>query len=93
MVLALVVWAAVQNERQEHDFLAIPSALLTDERINWNNEKAELYLVESASYGGNSGSPVFFFLGPERIPGQFNPGPLVKLAGVMQGRFEGPNGV
>jgi len=29
VVLALVVWAAVKNERQEHDFLAIPSDMIT----------------------------------------------------------------
>lgn len=63
-------------------------ALMTDEKIMWDRgQMAELYLVESASYGGNSGSPVFLFLGPERTPGQFFMNRLVKLAGVMKGSF------
>ena len=36
-------------------------ALLTDERVEFQKMFRELYLVETASYGGNSGSPVFFF--------------------------------
>jgi len=64
-------------------------ALMTDEKILWDkNQMVELYLVESASYGGNSGSPVFLFLGPERTPGRFMIGDrLIKLAGVMKGSF------
>lgn len=64
-------------------------ALMTDEKIMWDRDQmVELYLVESASYGGNSGSPVFLFLGPERTPGRFMIGNrLVKLAGVMKGSF------
>jgi hypothetical protein len=64
-------------------------ALMTDEKILWDRDQmVELYLVESASYGGNSGSPVFLFLGPERTAGQFIVGGrLIKLAGVMQGSF------
>lgn len=63
-------------------------ALVTDEKINWEGVKTELYLVESASYGGNSGSPVFFYLGAEREPGMLTVGsPLLKLAGVMKGSF------
>lgn len=64
-------------------------ALMTDEKILWDkNQMVELYLVESASYGGNSGSPVFLFLGPERTAGRFVlENRLIKLAGVMQGAF------
>ncbi len=64
-------------------------ALMTEERIRWNGDtRVQVYLVESASYGGNSGSPVFFFLGPEREPGSFTiGGRVLRLAGVMQGTF------
>lgn len=63
-------------------------SLVTDEKINWGGQKTELYLVESASYGGNSGSPVFFYLGAEREPGTLRVGnPVLKLAGVMMGSF------
>jgi hypothetical protein len=65
-------------------------ALMTDELIEWSDEgRLSLYVVESASYGGNSGSPVLLFLGPERVPGVgLVAGPrLIKLAGVMKGAF------
>ncbi|MCK4787500.1 MAG: trypsin-like peptidase domain-containing protein [Desulfobacteraceae bacterium] len=63
-------------------------ALVTDEKIFWEGQKTELYLIESASYGGNSGSPVFFYLGSEREPGKFIFGrPVIKLAGIMKGSF------
>lgn len=64
-------------------------ALMTPERINWNGVKTELYLVESGSYGGNSGSPVFFYLGADRSPGSITVGPPeLYLAGVMKGAFQ-----
>lgn len=64
-------------------------ALMTPERINWNGVKTELYLVESGSYGGNSGSPVFFYLGADRLPGSITVGsPELYLAGVMKGAFQ-----
>lgn len=63
-------------------------ALITDEKILWENDKLDLFLVETASYGGNSGSPVFFFLGPERGTSSFIVGSrLLKLAGIMKGFF------
>lgn len=64
-------------------------ALVTDEKIEWKKgHKSNLYLIESASFGGNSGSPVFFYLGSDREPGSTTLGsPLVKLAGVMSGYF------
>jgi hypothetical protein len=61
-------------------------ALISEERVNWEGVMTELYLVESASYGGNSGSPVFFYLGAEREPGSIIVGsPVLKLAGIMKG--------
>lgn len=63
-------------------------ALVTDEKIPWNNELTDLYLVESSSYGGNSGSPVFFYLGANRGDGSLYVGaPTIKLAGIMKGYF------
>ncbi len=63
-------------------------ALVTDEKIEWNGIQMTLYLIEAGSYGGNSGAPVFFYLGTDREPGSINIGkPVLKLAGIMQGTF------
>ena len=63
-------------------------SLITDEKIEWQGKKMSLYLIEAGSYGGNSGSPVFFYLGSDREPGSLVVGPpILKLAGVMQGTF------
>jgi hypothetical protein len=68
-------------------------ALLSDEPIDFVNfkserVKAELVLIEAQSYGGNSGSPVFYYLGADRQPGSLIIGPPeLKLAGVMSGSF------
>lgn len=63
-------------------------ALVTDEKIEWDGTPNELYLIEAASYGGNSGSPVFFYLGSDREPGTLVVGsPILRLAGIMQGTF------
>jgi len=67
-------------------------ALVTDEKIGEENNKMDLYLIESASFGGNSGSPVFFYLGSDRSPGSIVVGPpVIKIAGVMKGYFNEPN--
>ena len=63
-------------------------ALVSDEKIPWDGKLMDLYLIEAGSYGGNSGSPVFFYLGSDRNPGSLILGaPILKLAGVMQGTF------
>jgi len=63
-------------------------SLITDEKIKFVDDEAQLYLIESGSYGGNSGSPVFFYLGSDRTPGMLVVGPpILKLAGVMSGSF------
>jgi len=63
-------------------------ALVTDEKVNWNGVQTSLYLIESGSYGGNSGAPVYFYLGPDREPGSLVLGPPeLYLAGVMMGSF------
>lgn len=68
-------------------------AMLPEDRIAWKEDgkpaqSVELYLLETQSYGGNSGSPVFFSLGSDRIPGSIIIGdPVIKLAGIMRGYF------
>jgi len=63
-------------------------ALVTDEKIEWQGQQMDLYLIEAGSYGGNSGAPVFFYLGSDREPGSIVVGaPILKLAGIMQGTF------
>jgi hypothetical protein len=67
-------------------------ALITEEKIPWKDEFLNLYLFESTSYGGNSGSPVFFYLGAERGGGGLTVGPpQLLLAGVMKGHFNEGN--
>lgn len=64
-------------------------ALLSDERVRFMGQLRDLYLLETFSFGGNSGSPVFIYLGADRQPGSLVVGaPLVKLAGVMSGTFQ-----
>lgn len=64
-------------------------ALVTPEKVEWNGKKLDLYLIESSAYGGNSGSPVFFYLGSDREPGSLVVGPpVLVLAGVMKGSFQ-----
>lgn len=67
-------------------------ALLTDEKITWRERgktiQANLYLVECQSFGGNSGSPVFFNLSPMRVPGVISVGgSKISLAGIVKGSF------
>jgi hypothetical protein len=66
---------------------------MPDEKIEWKEKNKpvkliDLYLLECQSYGGNSGSPVFFQLNPLRKPGQISlGGPVIFLAGLMTGSF------
>ena len=68
-------------------------ALLPDERIPFGGEGSkdpvpqELFLIESFAFGGNSGSPVFYYLGSDRIPGKLSAGTVIRLAGIMKGTF------
>jgi len=63
-------------------------ALITDEKVEWEGELMDLYLVELQSFGGNSGSPVFFYLNPTRKAGTIVLGPSkILLAGIMKGSF------
>jgi hypothetical protein len=64
-------------------------ALLSEEKVSWNGVPTDLYLIESLSSGGNSGSPVFLYLGADRTPGSLVVGtPDLRLAGVMKGAFQ-----
>ena len=72
-------------------------AMITDDRFRWQDaptkpvELVELYLLETMSFGGNSGSPVFFSQGMDRVPGQIIlGGDEISLAGVMRGNFNEP---
>jgi len=67
-------------------------AMLTDEPVPWEVRKGVLqlrrvYLLETQSFGGNSGSPVFFYLGAERKGGLNAGPPIIALAGVMMGTY------
>ena len=82
------------GQRRNHPIVRFGRvALLTDERIPWKGkpdkelELLELYLIETFSFGGNSGAPVFFYLGSDRRPGTLLPGMVLKLAGIMKGSF------
>ncbi len=70
-------------------------AMLPDECVQWNEKSkppqcVELYLLETMSFGGASGSPVFFSLGIDRELGQIYAGWEISLAGVMRGNFNEP---
>jgi len=68
-------------------------ALMTDERIDWREQdktpiSAHLYLAECQSFGGNSGSPVFFEVNAKLKKGEILIGPpIVYLAGIVKGSF------
>ena len=80
----LVQYAGVQRNHPVVRFGRV--ALVTDEPIEFQGERRDVYLLEVASFGGNSGAPVFFSLGADREPGMLVIGaPIVKLAGVMMG--------
>lgn len=68
-------------------------ALLPEEKIEWkeagkNPKMLDLFLMEAQSFGGNSGSPVFFNLSPMRKPGVISfGGNNLLLAGLVSGSF------
>jgi len=63
-------------------------ALVTEEPVEFAGLRRHVYLLEVASFGGNSGAPVFFSLGADRQPGAIIVGdPLIELAGIMMGTF------
>lgn len=56
-------------------------SLITDERIDWVGMKREMLLVETSSFGGNSGSPIYFNI--------VNPNGTTRLilGGVLNGTY------
>jgi hypothetical protein len=63
-------------------------ALVGDEKISFGGEDRDLLLIEANSFGGNSGSPVFYLTGFESPPGLVLGQPRsLLLAGVLSGRF------
>jgi hypothetical protein len=54
-------------------------AMMPDEKITNDQVAFDAYFVETFAFGGNSGSPVFFYSSTEDKP--------VMLAGVMKGYF------
>jgi len=61
-------------------------ALAADEKIPLDGVMRDLYLVEVTSVSGHSGGPVFFFLGPDAVPGELRVGnPTLLLAGINVG--------
>ena len=65
-------------------------SLLPYGKVSFGGVPEDLILAEVFSFGGNSGSPVFYYQGIDRSYGSIAAGPpVVKLAGVMQGFFPG----
>ena len=68
-------------------------AMFPDQAISWKEKpsdpvtKPHLYLLETQSFGGNSGSPVFFYAAPEPNALIIGQQPLA-LGGVMRGTLE-----
>ena len=74
------------------------TSLISDEKISWKVDEGpaklvDLYLMECMSYGGNSGSPVFFDLDRfrESNESQIKMSNKIYLAGVMTGSFNHPS--
>jgi len=88
------LFTSYMGTNQNHPILRFGKvALLTDEKIEWKEKgkppmSTNLYLMECQSFGGNSGSPVFFNLSPIRKPGKISVGGTTTyLAGVVRGSF------
>ncbi len=89
------LYASYYGERRNNPIVRFGRvAMFPEEPIKWQDypsdppQNTELYLLETQSYGGNSGSPVFFSLGADRKPGSLTLGSsVIMLAGVMKGSF------
>jgi hypothetical protein len=67
-------------------------ALISDEKIEWLGAKGvkflDLFLMEFVSFGGNSGSPVFFQPSSESsFARNHNQSPPIYLAGLVRGSY------
>jgi hypothetical protein len=68
-------------------------ALISDEKIEWSETKGvkflDLFLMEFFSFGGNSGSPVFFQPSSEsNFAKNHNQSPPIYLAGLVSGSYQ-----
>jgi hypothetical protein len=89
------LFASFYGERKNYPIVRFGRvALITDETVPWPEDTNKeplalhLYLIEAQSFGGNSGSPVFFYLTGMRDPAQIRLGGYdLVLAGVMKGYF------
>jgi hypothetical protein len=68
-------------------------ALISDEKIEWSETKVvkflDLFLMEFFSFGGNSGSPVFFQPSAEsNFVKNHNQSPPIYLAGLVMGSYQ-----
>lgn len=63
-------------------------SMISDEKIPWGKEgPQDLYLMETEAFGGNSGSPAFFFFDSGHKAGHTQ----LILAGVVKGYFFNPS--
>ena len=64
-------------------------ALISDEKIEWSETKGvkflDLFLMEFFSFGGNSGSPVFFQPSSSNFAKNHNQSPPIYLTGLVRG--------
>ncbi len=69
-------------------------ALVTEEKIPWRSahgtERLDLFLVDTPSFGGNSGAPVFVRRRIGKEPGKPGDGEELVLGGIMKGTFVDP---
>ncbi len=63
-------------------------AMIPKEKIDFVQKPQNLLLAEMMSFGGNSGSPVFYYYGIDSRPNAVIGGRTqIKLAGIMEGYF------
>jgi len=83
------MFAPFQGEQKSYPIVRFGKlAMMPDEKIKFTDTPIEGYLMEAFSFGGNSGSPVFFYISADNNPGVMMLGPpVIKIAGVMKGFF------
>jgi hypothetical protein len=83
------MFAAYLGEKRNEPIVRFGKlAMLPDEKVDFGGHKIDAYLVETFSFGGNSGSPVFFHPSADNTPGTIVFGEAqIKIAGVMKGFF------
>jgi hypothetical protein len=83
------MFAPYQGQKRSYPIVRFGKlAMVPEEKIDFGGTLIDAYFVETFSFGGNSGSPVFFYLASDNTPGALAIGPpLLKVAGVMKGFF------